>query len=171
MRIGASRCSFRVQSTDKSQDADAQPDIWRKPEVIHGIRNLVQNAVDFASAQVWIEANWSRDQIRLIITDDGAGFPLDLLGRLGDPFLRRRNRVDQTLRPGYEGMGLGLFIAKTLLERSGAMVRFLNAGDPFLTDADAKGLGGARVEVLWKASALEPDEEGGALGPNRRIED
>lgn len=165
---------FDVRPKDAAADAnpDIQPDIWRKPEVIHGVRNLVQNAVDFARAQVWIEATWGDGVIRLAITDDGAGFPPDLLGRLGDPFLRRRNRVEQTIRPGYEGMGLGLFIAKTLLERSGAQVRFLNAGDPFLTAADAEGLTGARVEVLWVDAALRPAvEESGALGQNQLIID
>jgi two-component system sensor histidine kinase RegB len=101
---------------------EGQPIIWRKPEIIHGLRNLVQNAVDFAEDRVWIDGTWSNGVIRLLITDDGPGFPPDMLGRLGDPFLRRRSRAPDLSRPGYEGMGLGLFIAKTLLERSGAKV-------------------------------------------------
>ncbi len=163
---------FDVRRSNEDADPDTQPEIWRRPEVIHGIRNLVQNAVDFARAEVWVEAVWDDRMIQVTITDDGAGFPPDLLGRLGDPFLRRRNRVEQTVRPGYEGMGLGLFIAKTLLERSGAQVQFLNAGDPFLTAADANGLTGARVEVLWNDAALRPvDGNGGALGQNQLIID
>lgn len=152
-------------------DPTLQPHIWRKPEVIHGIRNLVQNAVDFASNQVWIEGEWGNGEIRIRITDDGSGFPLDLLGRLGEPFLRRRNRVVQDVRPGYQGMGLGLFIAKTLLERSGARVRFLNAGDPFLTPEDAQIPSGARVEVVWPEGAIQSlaSEEDSPLGPNRPI--
>ncbi len=162
---------FDVHARDET-DPTPQPEIWRKPEVIHGIRNLVQNAVDFATEQVWIEAEWGGGTILLRITDDGAGFPPDLLGRLGDPFLRRRNREENNLRPGYEGMGLGLFIAKTLLERSGADIRFLNAGDPFLTASDADGLSGARVEVTWRDVALRPDmETGSGLGQNRLIVD
>ncbi len=154
-------------------DPALQPHIWRKPEVIHGIRNLVQNAVDFASKQVCIEGEWGDGEIRIRITDDGRGFPLDLLGRLGEPFLRRRNRVVQDVRPGYQGMGLGLFIAKTLLERSGARVRFLNAADPFLTAEDMQSLSGAQVEVIWTDTAIQslaPDESG-ALGPNMPIID
>lgn len=152
-------------------DPALQPHIWRKPEVIHGIRNLVQNAVDFASNQVWIEGEWGNGEIRIRITDDGRGFPLDLLGRLGEPFLRRRNRVVQDVRPGYQGMGLGLFIAKTLLERSGAQVRFLNAGDPFLKPEDTQTLSGARVEVVWKDTAIQSlaTDEGAVLGPNMPI--
>lgn len=150
-----------------------QPQIWRKPEVIHGLRNLVQNAVDFAEEQVWIEADWDENCLMVTITDDGPGFPPDLLGRLGDPFLRRRDRAHQDLRPGYQGMGLGLFIAKTLLERSGAGVRFINAADPFLTSDDKKGRSGARVQVTWPNATIlaESAQASGALGPNIPIID
>lgn len=97
-----------------------QPSVLRKPEIIHGLRNLVQNAVDFAQSKVWIELHWSDDEITVRISDDGNGFPGHLLGRLGDPFMRRRSsHADRGKRPEYEGMGLGLFIAKTLLERTG----------------------------------------------------
>jgi two-component system sensor histidine kinase RegB len=61
------------------------------------------------------------------IGDDGPGYPPDLIGRIGEPFVRRRGPAPGE-RPGYEGMGLGLFIAKTLLERSGARLRFRNGG-------------------------------------------
>jgi two-component system sensor histidine kinase RegB len=148
-----------------------QPVIWRKPEVIHGLRNLVQNAVDFAEARVWIEVRWGAGQIRIRITDDGQGYPQDLLGRLGDPFLSRRARGQGRDRPGYEGMGLGLFIAKTLLERSGAQVRFFNAADPFLVAEDMAGKSGAVVEVIWPHDALglREDETAAPLGENQPI--
>jgi len=150
---------------------EGQPIIWRKPEIIHGLRNLVQNAVDFAEGWVWIDGNWGDGTIRLVITDDGPGYPPDLLGRLGDPFLRRRARAPDSSRPGYEGMGLGLFIAKTLLERSGAEVAFVNATDPFLGREDMDARGGARVEVTWPHDAigLLEDEAGGPLGENQPI--
>jgi two-component system sensor histidine kinase RegB len=150
---------------------DGQPIIWRKPEIIHGLRNLVQNAVDFAEETVWVDAIWGDGVIRVVITDDGPGFPQDLLGRLGDPFLRRRGRGGDPSRPGYEGMGLGLFIAKTLLERSGAEVRFLNAKDPFLAQEDMEERGGARVEVTWphEAIGLLENEASAPLGENQPI--
>jgi two-component system sensor histidine kinase RegB len=148
-----------------------QPIIWRKPEVIHGVRNLIQNAVDFAEDQIWVDGHWGNGQIRLRITDDGSGYPADLLGRLGDPFLRRRSEAVDVTRPGYEGMGLGLFIAKTLLERSGAQVRFWNATDPFLAHEDAHGRRGAVAEVVWPhvSLGLLDSEAGGPLGENRPI--
>jgi two-component system sensor histidine kinase RegB len=148
-----------------------QPVIWRKPEIIHGLRNLVQNAVDFAETQIWIDGDWGDGEIRLRITDDGPGYPQDMLGRLGDPFLRRRSQSEARARPGYEGMGLGLFIAKTLLERSGATVLFLNATDPFLAQEDKAERGGAVVEVRWphEAIGLLEDEALGPLGENQPI--
>jgi two-component system, sensor histidine kinase RegB len=150
---------------------EGQPIIRRKPEVIHGLRNLVQNAVDFAATQIWVDASWGGGEIRLRITDDGPGYPQDLLGRLGDPFLSRRARAQSPARPGYEGMGLGLFIAKTLLERSGARVSFLNASDPFLSAEDKGERGGAIVDVVWSQSAIGVplDEAVGPLGENRQI--
>ena len=155
----------------ESDAAAPQPVIWRKPEVIHGLRNLVQNAVDFAATQIWIEARWDAGYIRLRITDDGPGYPQDLLGRLGDPFLSRRARAQSPARPGYEGMGLGLFIAKTLLERAGARVSFDNATDPFLSVEDKAEKSGAVVEVIWASAAiaLPPDAQSGPLGENRPI--
>jgi two-component system sensor histidine kinase RegB len=148
-----------------------QPVIWRKPEVIHGLRNLVQNAVDFAETRIWVEGGWGEGQIRIRITDDGHGFPQDLLGRLGDPFLSRRARSQGRDRPGYEGMGLGLFIAKTLLERSGARVTFFNASDPFLVAEDKAEKSGAVVEVIWphEVLGLLDDEATGPLGENQPI--
>ena len=149
-----------------------QPAILRKPEIIHGLRNLVQNAVDFAAANVWIEAHWTADMITLRIMDDGRGFPPQLLGRIGDPFVRRRkNRDDGQQRPEYEGMGLGLFIAKPLLERSGAELSFANGGDPFARDDSEQPRVGAIVEVSWPRPKIDAREGENAVakGQNEPI--
>ncbi|MBQ0805414.1 MAG: ActS/PrrB/RegB family redox-sensitive histidine kinase [Sulfitobacter sp.] len=134
--------------------AQEQPSILRKPEIIHGLRNLIQNAVDFADSTVWVEANWTDTQVSVRIFDDGRGFPPHLLGRIGDPLMRRR-RSQQTSaeRPEYEGMGLGLFIAKTLLERSGAELSFANGSDR-ASRADRRRLG-AVVEVVWPRRKID----------------
>ena len=150
-----------------------QPQILRRPEIIHGLRNLVQNAVDFARANIWIEVMWTDDLISVRILDDGAGFPPHLIGRIGDPFVRRRRtESDRRKRPEYEGMGLGLFIAKTLLERTGAELSFANGADPFLTGPRPVERRGAVVEVVWPRSKIVPDEgrSSRALGENRPIE-
>ena len=150
--------------------AAQQPTIQRKPEVIHGIRNLVQNAVDFAKTTVWIDAEWSATTLAVRVVDDGDGYSSDILGRIGDPFVKRRNAAQkQDPRPGYEGMGLGLFIAKTLLERSGADVSFANGADPFLTSAERPARCGAIVEVIWPLEEIIASDQGG-LGENAPID-
>ena len=92
------------------------------------------------------------------ITDDGEGFPGHLIGRIGDPFVRqKKTAAEGTLRKGYEGMGLGLFIATTLLERTGAKLTFANAADPFLAPKERPERCGAVVQVQWQlADILAP---------------
>lgn len=149
-----------------------QPTILRKPEIIHGLRNLVQNAVDFAATQVWIEAHWTTEQISLRIMDDGHGFPPHLLGRIGDPFVgRRKTREERKERPEYEGMGLGLFIAKTLLERSGAELNFSNGTDPYAGESQGQNSVGAIVEVFWNRADVDAISGNNPvpIGKNKRI--
>ncbi|PZX18993.1 two-component system sensor histidine kinase RegB [Palleronia aestuarii] len=134
-----------------------QPVVLRRPEIVHGIRNLVQNAVDFAKTTVWIDIRWSDTEIMLRIADDGPGYPTDLLPFLGDPFLRKRRGTEQAgeRRERYEGMGLGLFIAKTLLERSGAELTFAN-GHPLLNiGASAGARVGALVTTTWQREDID----------------
>ena len=150
-----------------------QPSILRKPEVIHGLRNLIQNAVDFARATIWVELRWTDDTISVRILDDGRGYPAHLIGRIGDPFVRqRRSETDRRTRPEYEGMGLGLFIAKTLLERTGAELTFANGSDPYQTVTTDKNRRGAIVEVIWPREAIDAQIGDNAipLGLNRPIE-
>ncbi len=146
-----------------------QPVVQRRPEVIHGVRNLVQNAVDFAHSRVWVDGSWSADRITLRVVDDGEGYPPQLLSRIGDPFLRSRERHHEDLRPEYEGMGLGLFIAKTLLERTGAELTFANAADPFLEPSERPERCGALVLVSWPRAVFEAQPED-LKGENPTIE-
>lgn len=119
------------------------PEIRRDPALIHGLRNLIQNAVDFARERVVIEAGCDSRYLTVTIRDDGPGYPPALLTRIGDPYLTSRKGGAQ--RAGYEGMGLGLFIAKTLLERTGAQLHFANGGP------------GAIVRVRWPLERLVAD--------------
>jgi two-component system, sensor histidine kinase RegB len=147
------KVEFTVQPLPGSNQA--HPNILRRPEVIHGLRNLIQNAVDFARTTVWVEAEWSDILLSVRIVDDGAGYPAQVLGRIGDPFVRARAPgPDLATRPEYEGMGLGLFIAKTLLERTGAELSFANASDPFLKWGEHPEKCGAVVEVRWPRESL-----------------
>ncbi|WP_435165321.1 sensor histidine kinase RegB [Falsirhodobacter sp. 1013] len=141
------------------------PTILRRPEVIHGLRNLIQNAVDFAESTVWIDARWSDDRILVRVADDGAGYSPQILGRIGEPFVRSRKSVPDPQRPEYDGMGLGLFIAKTLLERTGAELSFTNGSSPFLKPEERLSRSGAVAELVWPRRALAPDD--GPLAANR----
>ena len=146
-----------------------QPVIDRRPEIIHGLRNLVQNAVDFARANVWIDVFWDDISIVVRIVDDGRGYPSNVINRIGDPFVRQRRRDP---RPGYEGMGLGLFIAKTLLERSGAELSFANGRGSGEADDGPGERNGAIVEARWlrEEFAEAGDAARAALGKNQPIE-
>jgi two-component system, sensor histidine kinase RegB len=146
----------------------APPIILRRPEIIHGLRNLIQNAVDFSRATVWVDARWTAKTVSIRIMDDGPGYPPPMLGRIGDPFMRyRKTERERHARPEYEGMGLGLFIAKTLLERSGAELSFANGNER----SNGK-IRGAVVEVVWPrdmiAAPTLPKGEG--IGENRPFE-
>ncbi|WP_406720207.1 ActS/PrrB/RegB family redox-sensitive histidine kinase [Thioclava litoralis] len=146
--------------------SDKQPAIYRYPELIHALRNLVQNAVDFAASKVWVDALWSGSTIVVRVCDDGRGYAPDVIGRIGDPFLHGRN---STARKEYEGMGLGLFIAKTLLERTGARITFRNGTTPFVPADRKPERSGAIVELAWPIERLlAPERE--ALGENVPIE-
>ena len=169
------RVILRVRGSADLTEPDGQPEISRRSEIIHGLRNLVQNAVDFAKSTVWIDMDWTDTRLILRIGDDGNGYPPDLIGRIGDPYVRRRfnGRRDEELRPAYEGMGLGLFIAKTLLERTGAHLTFANgvgrtAPSVELPLAQPTG---AIVEVVWPLEDVIVSRETvrGALGENRAI--
>ncbi|MGJ8603777.1 MAG: sensor histidine kinase RegB [Marivita sp.] len=149
-----------------TEDAIDPPLALRRPEIIHGLRNLIQNAVDFARATVWIEARWTATTIAIRIMDDGPGYPTNMLGRIGDPFVRnRRTDRDRSARPEYEGMGLGLFIAKTLLQRSGAELSFANGADRASGSSKRRG---AVVEVVWPRDAIVPPSlpKGEGIGEN-----
>jgi two-component system sensor histidine kinase RegB len=130
-----------------------EPCIIRRPEIIHGLRNMIQNAVDFAKAKVWVESSWTKDSIIITISDDGHGYPPNLLGRLGDPFLGSKIGRDDS--QGYEGMGLGLFIAKTLLERTGAEISFANGLKNQNSNQSQNEPSGAIVEIYWPRKKVE----------------
>ncbi len=154
--------NVEIITSEDTDQPQRQPIVERRPEVIHGLRNLIQNAVDFANTKVIIEAAWNSDKIRLRIADDGPGYPASVIGRIGTPFVRRRNAQDDTAkRPEYEGMGLGLFISKTLLERSGAVLTFSNGGGKIA----GQGKAGALVVVEWDRDKIDPPASGG-LGEN-----
>jgi len=128
----------------------AEPVLPRNPAITYGLGNLIENAIDFAETEVAIETRWTETDVSIAVNDDGPGFAQEIFDRLGDPFV--------TTRPGYgpggdeseaelhSGMGLGFFIAKTLLERSGATVSLANK--PFPDH-------GAMVRIAWPRAVID----------------
>ena len=128
--------AFDLAAEEGAIAAD-QPRVVLTPEMNQGIGTLVQNAVQFARETVEITVYWDEDTASVIIEDDGPGFAALVLDRLGEPYV--------SSRAGKDGhMGLGIFIAKTLLERGGASLSFSNRSE-----------GGARVTVQWRRADLE----------------
>jgi two-component system, sensor histidine kinase RegB len=119
------------------EPAGEEPLVRRSPEIMHGLNNLIQNATQFAAREISITIFWDAAAVTVEIDDDGPGFPLHLLGRLGEPYLSTRAGVT-------DHMGLGIFIAQSLLERSGARLAFDNLAE-----------GGAHVAISWNRANLE----------------
>ncbi len=121
-----------------------QPMVQRSPELLHALNNLVSNAVRHAGTEVRMETIVTASEIRVAVLDDGFGFPPDLLPRLGEPMLGpSRSKSDST--------GLGVFIATTLIERTGGRLAFSNRPE-----------GGARVDVRWPREEFEVIDPEGA---------
>lgn len=116
----------------------------RNPALMYGLGNLVENAVDFARERVEIAVSWSADSVWIMISDDGPGFPPEIMDRLGDPYVTsRRGRRKGSDIPG---LGLGFFIAKTFLDRSGATLNLQNRTFPQR---------GAILRLHWSRSDFE----------------
>jgi two-component system, sensor histidine kinase RegB len=129
-------------------DRSDEPAGARNPAIRYGLGNLIENAVDFAHSRVEIFAQWSEDEVSIVISDDGPGFAPEVVDRIGAPYVTHR-------RPGVRGpdddddafgLGLGFFIAKTLLERSGAKLSLINQSPP---------LHGATVTITWNRADFE----------------
>jgi two-component system sensor histidine kinase RegB len=123
-----------------------EPVGMRNPAILYGVGNILENAVDFARTGVEVNAWWNADVVQIVISDDGPGIPPDLLRRIGEPYLSRRRNADEG---AHAGLGLGVFIARTLLERTGAKVSFTNKVFPDH---------GAVVQINWPRSTFEAVE-------------
>jgi len=122
----------------------AEPVGARNPAILYGLGNLTENAVDFAGSLVTITPGWTEDTVDVTIADDGPGFSADIMIRIGEPYVTSRSDTGSDEEPS--GLGLGFFIAKTLLERSGALLSFENRKAPYH---------GAVVNVRWPRNDFE----------------
>jgi two-component system sensor histidine kinase RegB len=122
-------------------------EVRRMPEVLHGLSAFVENATDFAEAVVDLTAYYDDEWLSIDVRDDGPGFSPEVISKLGQPYVTTRSQGENS-RSSHMGMGLGFFIAKTLLERTGAQVEFRNAKQ-----------GGACITARWpriRVAAPEP---------------
>ena len=126
----------------------------RNPGVVYGLSNILDNATDFAESRVTIEACWSPHEVFIEVRDDGPGYAPDILLRVGEPYVTTRSAAERT-EDSEEGggLGLGLFIAKTLIERSGAELTLTNTAPP---------ASGAIARIVWPRHAFE---RGAAISP------
>lgn len=145
---------IRIEITQEGEEI--LPALQRRPEMIFGLRNFIENAVGFANNEVLISASWDGEILTVSINDDGPGFSPEILGRLGEPYVSAR--AGYRPPPGNEarrkqGLGLGFFIAKTLLEATGAAIRIENR-----RWGAEKSQTGASVMASWPVSnvAAEP---------------
>jgi two-component system, sensor histidine kinase RegB len=123
----------------------SEPVGTRNPAILYGVGNILENAVDFARDVVEVNAWWNADTVEIVISDDGPGIPPDMLKRIGEPYLSRRRSADEASGE-HRGLGLGIFIARTLLERTGAKVSFTNRVFPDH---------GAVVHIAWPRDRFE----------------
>jgi two-component system sensor histidine kinase RegB len=127
-------------------DRGTEPVGARNPAILYGLGNLLENAVDFAANQVAVDVHWDELTVDITISDDGPGFAPEILGRIGEPYVTSRHHQPDDTSEESSGLGLGFFIAKTLLERSGATLSFQNRPAPER---------GAIVRLSWSRSDFE----------------
>ena len=114
--------------------------ITKSLEIIYGLRNFIGNANKFSSANIYINLKSDSETTEITIEDDGNGFPKDVLSKIGEPYLRSNDSI----KKDKTGLGLGLFIGKTLLEKNFASVNCRNS----------ETRSGAEIIVRWSNKNL-----------------
>ncbi|MEP1230922.1 MAG: ActS/PrrB/RegB family redox-sensitive histidine kinase [Litorimonas sp.] len=121
-----------------TEGADGRLELRRQPELIYGLKNYIENAVNFANRRVELSAFWTEQELKITIDDDGRGFDAAIKNKLGQPYVTRRKNNNEA-----GGLGLGVFIASTLIERTNGRVTFSDSPT-----------GGARVSLRWSRNVL-----------------
>ena len=120
-----------------------EPTLRRQAELLYGLKNFIENAVDFAKDSVELKGVWDAQNLVVTIEDDGDGFDPTIKGRLGQPYVSKRQRPKQVDELAG-GLGLGVFIATTLIERTGGKVNF-----------GRSTMGGAQIRIVWPRKNAE----------------
>jgi len=144
---------IRVTISPQPTTDNPEPQVWRAPELLHGLGNIIENAADFAQTLVEVNAGWDEQFLYISVADDGPGFAPEIFEALGEPYITsrpgRHALIETDIGPQgpldeHEGMGLGFFIAKILLEQTGGLVNAENPPD-----------GGALVSVRWARGVID----------------
>ncbi|MBV9570893.1 MAG: ActS/PrrB/RegB family redox-sensitive histidine kinase [Alphaproteobacteria bacterium] len=153
--------SIRIE-VPKPPPGNPEPKVWRAPALLHGLGNIIDNAADFAQSMVRIKAEWNARELWIVVEDDGSGFAPDILERIGEPYVTSRPGSyavsDTEIEPastygGQQGMGLGFFIAKTLIEQTHGSLSASNCNGA-----------GARVVARWPRGAVDGEVPPGTMG-------
>ena len=122
-------------------DQDSNPKkISKSIEIVYGLRNFIGNANKFGKNTIFINLKSDSETTEITVEDDGNGYPRDIVSKIGEPYLKSNYSKDRS----KEGLGLGLFIGKTLLEKNFASVNCRNS----------KTRNGAEVNIIWKNKEL-----------------
>jgi two-component system sensor histidine kinase RegB len=144
----------------QTSPANPEPKVWRAPALLHGFGNVIANAADFAQSRVRVRAVWDAKELRVHVEDDGPGFAPHIMERIGEPYVTSRPGsyavAETEIEPsagfaGQQGMGLGFFIAKTLIEQTRGNLKAANLES-----------GGARVTARWPRGAIDGENPPGA---------
>ena len=121
------------------QDSNSKK-ISKSIEIVYGLRNFIGNANKFAKSTIFINLKSDSEITEITVEDDGNGYPRDIISKIGEPYLKSNYSIEKS----KQGLGLGLFIGKTLLEKNFASVNCRNS----------KTRSGAEVNIKWKNREL-----------------
>ncbi len=133
--------AVKIHCRNLTNNHGKPPRLYKSPELSHGLGNLIQNAIQFAHKEVQLNSEWNKDNLSIYIQDDGKGFSSSILTKIGQPYVSTRKNSSKN-------MGLGVFIAKTLLESTGATLHFDNAPE-----------GGGLITIDWPRKNIEASEK------------
>ena len=131
--------SNKTFDIDVEQNANSF-DVRKSIEIVYGIRNFIGNANKFAKNNIYIVVKSDSETSEITIEDDGPGFPKDILNKIGEPYIKSLKSSDKS----KSGLGLGIFIGKTLLEKNNAKLLFRNS----------ETRGGAEIKIEWENKNL-----------------
>lgn len=148
-----------IEVFETAENDSPTPLLHRNAAFLYALGNLVNNAAEFADDKVVVALDWSDTYVKIHIADDGDGFSADILEKLGEPFISSRVATEESLETGeHHGMGLGFFIAKTVLERSGARMIIGNQKshkEMLAFQQKFPHIKGAHINLRWRRAEFE----------------